>query len=173
MAKVRDDKLLVEEARRTAQHREVKSTIQQDVNAEIEAKSRPSTTEAEVATVAAELREKAVRGVESQEREVTRSRALARVSQVIDYLFVLVYTALGVRLLLALIAANPGSGFVQFIQSITDPLYAPFRDILPNLTAPDGYTLPLPVLFAIAMYAVLHLLVKGLLRLVGHRRTSI
>ncbi|MGQ0701678.1 MAG: YggT family protein [Gemmatimonadales bacterium] len=172
MAKARDDKLLVEEARRTAQHREVKSTIQEEVNAAIEAKSRPSAAEAEVTNVAAELREKALRGVETQEREVTRSRALARVSQVIDYSFTLVYAALGIRLLLALVAARPGSGFVQFIESITDPLYAPFRGILPNLTAEDGYTLVLPVLFAIAMYAVLHLLIKGFLRLVGYRRTS-
>ena len=85
MAKLRDDKLLVEEARRTAQHREVKSTIQQDVHAAIEARSRPARAEPEVADVAAELRQKAVRGVETQERDVTRSRALARVSQVIDY----------------------------------------------------------------------------------------
>lgn len=139
-------------------------------NAEIEAKSRPPVANPALVSVATDLRERAVRGVEAQEREVSRGRSAARTGQVVDYLFALVYVLLGIRVLLALIGARTEAGFVQFIDAVTNPLNAPFRGILPSPTAPGGYTLVLPVLFAILMYAVLHGIVKGLLRLIGQRR---
>ena len=168
-----DDKVLVDEARRTAQHRRVKEQIQRDVDAEIEARAPRVRDEREVAEVGAELRSRAVEEVHHTEREVQRGRASARVSQVVDYLFGLVYALLGVRLLLALIAARPSAGFSQAIRGITDPLLLPFKGILPTLTTPDGYALALPVLFAILMYGVLHLAVRGLLRLIGERKTAV
>ncbi|HTL05190.1 MAG TPA: YggT family protein [Gemmatimonadales bacterium] len=168
-----DDKVLVDEARRAAQHRRVKQRIQQDVDAEIEARAPQVRDDREVAQVGAELRERALQEVHSSEHEVQRGRKSARASQIVDYLFGIVYALLGIRLLLALIAARPGAGFTQAIRGVTDPLLAPFQGILPNLTSPDGYTLALPVLFALLMYAVLHLAVRGLLRLIGERKTHV
>lgn len=168
-----DDKVLVDEARRTTQHRRVKEQIQRDVDAEIEADAPRLRDEDAVARVGAELRGRALEEVHDTEHEVQRGRHTARVSQVVNYLFGIVYALLGIRLLLALIAARPGAGFSQAIRGITDPLLAPFTGILPNLTTPDGYTLALPVLFAILMYGVLHLAVRGLLRLIGERKTHV
>jgi uncharacterized protein YggT (Ycf19 family) len=170
-----DDKVLLDEARRTAQHGQVKGRIQREVDAEITASADHSAiaSSAEAAEVGAELRQRAVREVAGTEREVRRGRKTARVGQVVNYLFGIVYALLGIRLLLALVAARPAAAFAQWIRALTDPLLAPFKGILPNLTSSDGYTLALPVLFAILMYAVLHLAVKGLLRLIGHRETEL
>lgn len=143
-----DDKVMVEEARRTAQHRKVKAHIQDHVDSEIEA-------------------------VKDTEREVVRGRQAARAGQFVDFAFGAVYVLLGIRLLLSLIAARPGAAFSQWIRAITDPLLAPFKGILPNLTSTDGYTLALPVLFAIAVYGVTHLAVRGVLRLIGERRMEV
>jgi uncharacterized protein YggT (Ycf19 family) len=172
---MRDDKLLVDETRRTTEHQKVKSRIQQDVDAEIAARAdRPAPSERkDVAQAASELRDRAVHEVVGTEREVRRGRSTARVAQFVNYGFGLIYGLLGIRLVLALVAARPGATFVQWIQTVTDPLYAPFRGILPNLTSEGGNTLVLPVLFAMLMYAVLHLAVRGLLKLIGERKTEI
>jgi len=170
-----DNKVLVDEARRTAQHQKVKAGIQGDVDAEIEASAdRPEPVErAEIADAASELRGRAVAEVVGTEREVQRGRSTARVAQFVDYGFGIIYALLGIRLVLALVAARPGAAFVQWITAATNPLYAPFRGILPNLTTEGGFTLVLPVLFAILMYAVLHVAVRGLLKLIGERRTHL
>ena len=170
-----DDKVLLDEARRTAQHQKVMGRIQHEVDSEIEARAdRPAPAErAEVASAASQLRDRAVHEVVGTEREVQRGRSTARVAQFVDYGFGIIYALLGIRLILALVAARPGAAFVQWITAATNPLYAPFRGILPNLNSEGGYTLVLPVLFAILMYAVLHAAVRGLLKLIGERRTHV
>lgn len=170
-----DDKILIDQARRTARYQRVKARVEGDVDSDIEARAdRPAIVDgAGVDAAAAELRSRAVHEVVGTEREVDRGRKTARVSQVVDYLFGLVYALLGLRLLLALIAARPGADFTRGTRVITAPLLAPFRGILPDLTTADGYTLALPVLFALLIYGVLHLAVRGLLRLIAERRTLI
>lgn len=168
-----DRKAASDEARRASQHEQVKTHIESDVGAEITAGAdRVVDDRARVEQVASKLRGKAIREVEGTEAEVERARATARVSQVVDYVFYLVYGLLGIRFVLALLGARSGAGFSQFIQSVTDPLYAPFRGILPSLTT-GGSTVASSVAFAIGIYILLHLAVKGLLRLIAHRRTAV
>jgi uncharacterized protein YggT (Ycf19 family) len=123
--------------------------------------------------VAGEFRGKAIDDVVETEREVERARGMARVSQVVDYIFYLIYGLLAVRLLLSLLAARSNAGFVQFIRAVTDPLYAPFHGIVASPTAEGGYTLALPIVIAIIVYALLHAGINGLLRLIAHRKTEI
>jgi uncharacterized protein YggT (Ycf19 family) len=171
-----DDTLLAtDEARRVVQHETIKSQVEGDVNDEIAARAdRTTAAEAQkMEQVAGEFRGKAINEVVETEREVGRARGLARVSQVIDYIFYLIYGLLAVRLLLALLAARSSAGFVQFIRAVTDPLYAPFRGIVGSPTAEGGYTLVLPIVIAIIVYALVHLGLNGLLRLIAHRKTAI
>jgi uncharacterized protein YggT (Ycf19 family) len=170
-----DNKLAVDEARREVQHDSIKSEIESDVNAEIATRAdRTTTSEArQMEQVAGEFRGKAIEEVVDTEREVERARGLARVSQVVDYIFYLIYALLAIRLLLALLAARSSAGFVQFIYAVTDPLYAPFRGIVASPRVEGGYTLALPIVIAIIVYALLHLGVNGLLRLLAHRKTEI
>jgi ABC-type multidrug transport system fused ATPase/permease subunit len=171
-----DDKLAVEEARRAAQHESVKSQVEGEVNAEISDRAAAKATRDEsrrIDNVAGEFRSKAVDEVIDTEREVQRSRGLARVSQIVDYIFWVIYALLGLRFLLALMAARSTAGFVQFIVTVSNPFYAPFRGIVASPSTDAGHTLLLPIVVAIIAYAIAHLLINGLLRMFAHRKTEI
>jgi uncharacterized protein YggT (Ycf19 family) len=123
--------------------------------------------------VAGEFRAKAVDEVVQSEREVTRARGVARVSQVVDYIFFVLYALLGLRFLLALLAARSSAGFVRFIVAVTDPFYRPFRGIVNSPSTDSGHTLLVPLIIAIVVYLLLHLAINGLLRIIAHRKTAI
>ena len=124
------------------------------------------------AAIAESLRDDAVDEVVVSERVVRTSRGVARLSQFIDYAFFLLYALLAIRFVLVLVAARSSSGFVQFIVTATDPFYRPFKGIV-ETTETSGHTLMLPLLVAIGAYAVLHLAINRLLRLIVVRRTAI
>jgi hypothetical protein len=172
---MQDDKVAVDEARRTAQHASVKSKVEGDVNAEIAGKAAQPTASqtAKIDVAAGEFRTKAINETVETEREVGRARGAARGSQVIDYVFYVAYALLAIRLVLALIAARSSNGFVRFIGAVTWPLYAPFQGIVPSPTAEGGYTLAVPIMIAIGIYVLLHLAVNGALRMFAHRKTEI
>jgi len=171
-----DDKLAAEEARRAAQHRSVKANVEREVQAEIadHANQPPAPGETrKIDHVAGRLRARAVDEVSETEREVGRSRVAARISQLVDFLFYVVYALLGMRFLLALIAARSSAGFVQFIVMVTNPFYLPFKGIVASPKVGDGHTLLLPILIAIVAYFLLHLGINGVLRMFAHRKTEI
>ncbi len=170
-----DNKVAVDDARRVAQHASVKAQIEGNVNAEIKSRARSASPEQSerVGQVAEDLRGRAIAQTVASEHEVARSRGAARVSQYVDYAFYLVYALLAIRLVLSLIAARSSSGFVQFINGVTYPLYVPFRGIVASPTTEEGFTLALPVGIAILVYMLLHAGVNGVLRLAAHRKTTI
>jgi uncharacterized protein YggT (Ycf19 family) len=170
-----ENTLEMDEARRAAQHASVKGQIEGAVNAEIKGRARSASTEQveRVGQVAAELRGRAIDETVASEHAVARSRNAARLSQFVDFAFYSLYTLLLVRLALALIAARQGSGFVRFINAITNPFYRPFRGIVSSPTGEGGATLVLPLVVAIGAYVLLHLGINGLLRLAAHRKTTI
>jgi uncharacterized protein YggT (Ycf19 family) len=102
-----------------------------------------------------------------------RARIAARASQFIDYGFAIIYSLLTIRLGLNLIAADSSSGFVQFIRGITNPFYEPFRGIVPSPTLEGGNSFQVPILIAIVAYAILHVGINGLLRMVAKRKVAI
>ena len=169
-----DDKLAVEEAQRTANYEAVKSNVEGKVGAEIaaEANHQAINDEAQVNNLANDMRHKAVNEVAETEREVERGRIAARVSQVVDYVFFLIYGLLVIRLLLELFAARESAGFVKFIKSVTGIIYAPFAGIVPS-PSKDGFTLALPIIVAIVVYMLLHLAINGILRMLAHRKTAV
>ncbi len=170
-----DDKLAMDEARRGVQHEAVKAEVERDVNAGIAAHAASGTADgsARVAKAAAEIHKHAVDEVVDTEREVLRSRGTARVAQVVDYIFGLIYALLAVRFVLGMIAARSSAGFVQFIRTISAPLFAPFHGIVASPEAPGGYTFEWSLLIAIVVYALIHLGIRGLLRMFATRRTEI
>ena len=170
-----DDKLAIDEARRAGQHGAVKAQVEGEVQAEIaEQAAQTAPPESErIGAVAGEFRARAVDEVVQTEREVERGRGAARVSQVIDYIFYVIYALLGLRFILALLAARSTAGFVQFIVTVTNPFYSPFRGIVSSPTAGGGHTLMVPLIIAIVVYVLLHLAINGLLRIVAHRKTAI
>jgi hypothetical protein len=171
-----DDKLALEEARRASQHEAVKSQIEGEVQSEISERAAQRTTSTEskkIEQVAGDFRSRAVDEVIDTEREVERSRGVARISQVVDYIFYVIYALLGMRFLLALLAARSSAGFVRFIVAVSNPFYSPFAGIVASPRTDQGHTLLLPVLVALISYVILHLLINGLLRILAHRKTQI
>lgn len=170
-----DNKLAMDEAQRAANYEAIRSDLNADVEANVAAEARAArVAQADrVEGLANDMQRKAVDDVEQTEREVERGRIAARISQVIDYLFFIVYGLLAIRLLLALFAARESAGFVQFIRDVSNPFYAPFRGIVPSPSTPEGFTLALPIIVAIVAYMVLHLAINGLLRLLAHRKVEV
>lgn len=169
-----DDKLALEEAQRAANYEAIKTEVKSEVGGEIAANAqRPTVSEANrIEDVASNMRQKAVSEVVETEREVERGRTVARISQIVDYIFFVIYGLLAVRLLLELFAARESAGFVKFIKSATGLLYAPFQGITAS-PSKDGFTLALPIIIAIVVYALLHLAINGILRIFAHRKTAI
>jgi uncharacterized membrane protein len=170
-----DDKLAADEARRSVQHESVKAQVEGEVQSEIADQAQaPAPGESQrVKQVAGDFRAKAVNEVVDTEREVERGRGAARVSQVIDYIFYVIYALLGMRFLLALMAARSTAGFVQFIVAVTNPFYLPFRGIVASPSTDQGHTLMMPIVIAIIAYLLLHLAINGVLRMLAHRKTQI
>lgn len=170
-----DDKLASEEARRAVQHESVKAQVEGEVQSEIadQAQAPAAGESRRIQEVAGEFRSKAVNEVIDTEREVERGRGAARVSQVVDYIFYVIYALLAMRFLLALLAANSRAGFVQFIVTVTNPFYAPFKGIVNSPRTDDGHTLMVPIVVAIIAYVLLHLAINGILRMMAHRKTAI
>jgi YggT family protein len=104
---------------------------------------------------------------ESRER---RHRVIDRVTLAVDYAFFLLYGLLAVRFVLSLLGAAETAGFVVFIRGITDPFYAPFSGIVATPTI-NGGVLDFPLIIAVLAYILLHIAVRGLLRLIAGDRT--
>lgn len=98
------------------------------------------------------------------EHGLRTSRGLVITSRVLHLLFVVIYALLGLRLLLGLLAANPNATFARWVSAASDPLAAPFRGIFPHVTFEDGFTFALSVAFAMLVYALVHALLYGVLR---------
>jgi hypothetical protein len=170
-----DDKLALEEARRAGQHDLAKAQAEGEVQAEIaeQAAQTPRSERERIGALAGEFRAQAVDEVVETDRDVKRARGAARVSQVVDYIFFVIYGLLGLRFLLALLAARSSAGFVRFIVAVTDPFYRPFRGIVGSPTTDGGHTLMVPLIIAIVVYLLLHLAINGLLRIIAHRKTAV
>jgi hypothetical protein len=170
-----DNKLAIEEAQRAANYEAVKSNVESRVDADIAARAAGGTvSESErLENLAGNMRHKAIDEVVETDREVDRARVLARVSQVVDYIFFVIYSLLTIRLLLELFAARENAGFVKFIKAATGLFYAPFAGIMASPTTKEGFTLALPIIVAIVVYMLLHLAINRLLRLFAHRKTEI
>lgn len=169
-----DNKLAFEESQRAANYEAVKTDAKTDVRAEIAARANrtDASDAAQVENMATGMRQKAISEIAETDREVERGRILARVSQIVDYVFFLIYGSLAIRFLLELFAARENAGFVKFIKTITGVFYAPFAGIVPT-PSKDGFALALPIIIAIVAYMVLHLAINGLLKVFAQRKTAI
>jgi uncharacterized protein YggT (Ycf19 family) len=170
-----DSTLADDEARRLAQHEATSATVERDVSAEIADRAEHgSAAEAvQLDRVATGMRGDAIAEVAGTGREVDRARTAARASQVVDYLFGVLYALLGIRLVLELVGARAGNGFVQLISAVTEPFYSLFRGIVSSPTAEGGFTLAVPIIIAIIVYALLHAAISGLLRMLVHRKVTV
>ncbi|NNE98943.1 MAG: hypothetical protein HKN25_07970 [Pyrinomonadaceae bacterium] len=170
-----DNKLEQEERERMRNYKDAKRVAESEVHEEIaeEAENIKAERRDDARNIAELMQEKAVDEVAQTNREVERGRVVARVSQIVDYLFFLIYGLLSIRLLLELFAARESAGFVKFIKTATGLLHQPFAGIVPSPTVEGGFTLALPIVVAIVVYVLIHLAINNLLRIFAHRKTTV
>ena len=169
-----DNKLEVDEMQRAANYEAVKSNVESRVNGEIVADASNGVhRDARLGDAAERMRDRAVSDVVETQQDVERGRVVARISQVVDYIFLLIYSLLTIRLLLELFAARESAGFFKFIKSVTNPIYSPFAGLVPSPSTPEGFTLALPIIVAIVVYMLLHLAINSFLRILAHRKVEV
>ena len=169
-----DRNLEVDETNRILRHEAIKDEVRGEVQSEIarHADHLDKEEEVQAAEVGERFKEKAIREVHETENDLERSRVVARISQVIDYIFYVIYGLIGLRILLDLLGANRGSGFREFIATISEPFLAPFHSLLADPAA-GRYQFRLSYIFALIAYIMLHLAINGFLRLLAHRKTTV
>lgn len=166
--------LIMDEERRLTTHEDVKASIDNQVNQRIKQESTRVEPEesAELKGVAREMKERSVRDAVSVERELDRGKAAARVSQVIDYLFYIVYGIITLQFFLMLLGARQGNAFVQFVHAISRPIVGPFEGIVITPSA-GPIRVEFSYLIALAVYILIHLMINGGLRLVAHKKLTV
>ena len=169
-----NDKVRLDEERKIQQHEQVKSEIRDEVHREIKSRTERAepVDQARVENVAEQMKQRAVREVMSSESELAQARGVARISQVIDYLFFVLYGLVGLLIVLELLGAREGSGFKQFLNLVTRPFLAPVKGLMPD-PAVGSFQLMGSYIIALIVYIMLHFAVNGALRLFVHRKTTV
>jgi uncharacterized protein YggT (Ycf19 family) len=170
----KDQPLVIDETKRISRHEEVKGAVEARVQDEIRENAGGARTadHAQVEAVAGQLRQSAIASVGKTESELARARTTARISQVFDYAFYLVYGLIGLEIALELFGARQSSGFKRFLDTLTYPLLAPFKGLMPDPSV-GSFQLMLSYIVAVVVYVLLHLAVNGLLRLIVSRKATV
>lgn len=169
-----DHTLAAEEERRRRQHDAIKSDVSRGVQDDVarDATLRAPEDRDRTEALSDSLKHKAVREVASTEAQIARGSVAARTSQVVDYVFFLIYGLIAVAILLEALGARDGAGFAQFIAAATSPLLAPFKGLLSDPSV-GGSQFMISYVVALVVYALLHAAINGALRMVAHRKTEV
>lgn len=168
------NKVAAEEARRVAQHERIKEKLEADIHGRIarEAAYESPSEHAALGSVAASLKRKAAEEVLETEADLDRARSLGRVSQVLDYVFLIVYGLIGLEIGLELLGARQASAFKRFLDLLTAPLLAPFKGLMPDPSV-GPLQLMLSYVVGLVVYFLLHRALNALLRLFAQRKSEI
>jgi uncharacterized protein YggT (Ycf19 family) len=169
-----DEKLAIDESERAARHQAIKGEVRREMQDEIsrQANQPDEDHHAEAAAIGERFRGKAISEVADVEAEIDRGRAAARVSQIIDYVFYLIYALISLEIILELLGARETNAFKNFIDALTAPLLLPFNTLMPDV-ARGRFQLRISYIVALFVYVLLHMAVNGLLRLFAHRKTAV
>lgn len=99
------------------------------------------------------------------------SKGVFKTYQIIYYILGIIEVLLGFRFLLKLLGANPNTGFVSFIYSISGIFVAPFNAVFPTTRA-EGSVLEWSVLLAAVVYAVVAWGLANLLRIMTTKHVA-
>ena len=76
---------------------------------------------------------------EHPQKVFDKKKKIFRFNQVVWYILVFIEVLLAFRLVFKMVGANPASGFVDLIYSITDIMVVPFQGIIGNYTDAGAY----------------------------------
>ncbi len=99
---------------------------------------------------------------EHPQRVFEKKKKIFRVNQVVWYILVFIEVLLIFRAIFKVIGANPSSGFVSLIYSITNVMVVPFQGIVPSAVSGNSImewaTLIAGVVFALIAWGLVYLL---------------
>jgi uncharacterized protein YggT (Ycf19 family) len=169
-----DQGLTLDEEQRVAKHEEVKEKLRGEVHQEIQQQvdALRGADEEKVGSVARELKHNALEEVRRTDLELSRSKGAARIAQIVDYVFLVIYGLIGLQVFLTLIGARPHNAFKHFLDVVTAPILAPFKGLLPDPSV-GPFRLMLSYVIAAFVYFLLQLAIRGVLRLVVQRQTRV
>jgi hypothetical protein len=91
-----------------------------------------------------------------------QNTAVARVVNIVYFLFGLIELLLAVRVVLHLIGANPANGFANFIYVLSSPFLILFSTLMTNPTLGPNAALEITTIIAMIVYAILAYLIGRL-----------
>ena len=165
-----DQRVVIDEANRLARHEDIKDQIQRDIKAEIHNRARNSESlSIEDATrLGAKMQRDVIDELSHTETEIEQGRVVARVSQVVDFVFCLIYGIISLEILLDLIGARDTNVFREFVHAIATPFLAPFYALVPDPSS-GRFQFRISFVVALIVYALLHVAIGQLLKLWGSR----
>lgn len=169
-----DKTLINDDERRFEQYESAKDAARGKVREQVKwqaEQSNPS-QQSEVASLGREFKEEAISEVRSTDVEVKRARVVARISQVIDFLFYLIYGLISLQIIFDLFGARRNNGFRHLIDMLSSPWLVPFRNLFPDPSA-GRFQIRFSYAAALLIYILLHLAVNGFLRVIAHRKTAV
>ncbi|MEW6730563.1 MAG: hypothetical protein AB1489_04420 [Acidobacteriota bacterium] len=169
-----DSKLELDESHRLAQHEAAKDLVRKEVQAEIAGKTDldNSSDQAQLHSAAEGLKHKAIGEITDTETELSKARKIARISQVIDYVFYLIYGIIGLEIILELLGARDSNAFKQMLDALARPLLAPFKGLMPT-PAIGPFQFMLSYIAGLVIYLLIHMAINGLLRLFVDKKSNI
>jgi uncharacterized protein YggT (Ycf19 family) len=168
-----DEKLAIDESERAARHQAIKDEVRAEVQGQVARHAQQDQRHhAETAALGSEFRNKAIHELEGTDAEIDRGRAAARVSQIIDYVFYLIYSLIALEILLELLGARESNTFKNLVDGLTAPLLLPFTTLMPDISR-GRFQLRISYLVALLVYVLFHMAINGLLRLFAHRKTVV
>ncbi|MCI0336746.1 MAG: YggT family protein [Acidobacteria bacterium] len=169
-----DKNLFVEEERRLEKYEDVKDAARNEIQEQVKRRADHLTPSerADVEALGNELKGGAISEVRSTDLEVRRARRMARLSQVIDYVFYLIYGLISLQIIFDLFGAHRSNGIRNFIDALSWPFLSPFKNLFPDPSS-GRFQIRFSYVAALVIYLLLHLAVTGLLRMVAHRKAEI
>ena len=167
-----EERLQKDKDQRTEQHERVKGSVREEVHGEIEESAQQASPSRSVDSVAGDLKTKAISDIYAAETDLARAKVMARISQVVNYIFYVLYGVIGLQIILDLLGARERNPFKQFLNTVTAPFLAPFKGLFAD---PSIGSMQLMVSYIIGLfvYFLIHLAVRGLLRLLAYKRATV
>jgi uncharacterized protein YggT (Ycf19 family) len=94
-----------------------------------------------------------------------------RAIRVVYLVLGIVEALLAIRVVLKLLAANPGAGFSSFIYGITAPFVAPFQGVFPD-PATNGSVLEVSALLAMVVWALVAWIIVRIIDMLRQRQPT-
>lgn len=167
-----EERLQKDANQRTAQHEMVKGKVRDEVRGEIAQSAQQVGPSRSVDTVAGDLKTKAIKDIYSDEADLARGKTMARVSQIVNYIFYVLYGVIGLQIVLELLGAREQNPFKQFLNTVTTPFLAPFKGLLSD-PAIGSMQLMISYIIGLFVYFLFHLAVRGLLRLLAYKKATV